>query len=104
MVVISAFQLPSIDVAAAALGVAFSRLLIARPWSDARVAALSPGTSLCACSASARFTSTHEERASVTAPPVPHELSATLATTSAKSGLKRLANRATRQQPAAGSR
>jgi hypothetical protein len=104
MVVISAFQLPSIDVAAAALGVAFSRSLIARPWSDVRVTALSPGAPLCAWSASARFTRTHDERASVIAPPVPHELSATLATTNARSGLKRLTNRATSQQPAAGSR
>jgi hypothetical protein len=47
MVVISAFQLPSIDVAAAALGVALRSSLIALPWSDVRVAALSPGSLLC---------------------------------------------------------
>jgi hypothetical protein len=103
IVVMSAFQLPSIDVASAALGVAFKSSLIALPCSADLELALTPGARLCAWSASARFTKPHDVRASVSAPPVPHELSATLATTRAMSGTKRRASRATSQQTATGS-
>lgn len=56
MVVINAFQLPSADVAAAAIGVAFRSSFIAFPCNVARDDALMPATSLCACRASARVT------------------------------------------------
>ncbi len=104
IVVMSAFQLPSIDVASAAFGVAFNSSLIARPsslarWRDERLAA-----SLCDWSWMARFTNTHDARASATAPFVPHELRTTLARTSAVSGARIRTTRATSRQLATESR
>ena len=98
MVVISAFQLPSADVAAAANGVAFSSSFIALPCNFAREVALTPGDSLRACVASASFTIRHELRASPSAPPVPHEERVMLATHNAASGVRSLVSRATSQQ------
>jgi hypothetical protein len=104
IVVMSGFQLPSREVAAAAEGVAFKSRLSARACSWVRFVALSPGCSLCFSSASARFTSTHEWRTSATALLEPHEASKTLANVSVARTLRGRTSRATSQRIGAGSR
>jgi hypothetical protein len=75
MVVMSGFQLPSIDVAAAAEGVAFRSSLSALDWSTRRRVVLRPGCWLSVSIESARFTYTQLCRTSEVASPVPHDAS-----------------------------